>query len=412
MQRFHTLKRWLKICLLGIFLVSHITGISYLEIWGEKEVKDKDLFAKAACLMDGESGQILFGKNENTPLANASTTKILTCIIALEKGDLNQIITVSERAAKAPKVHLGTKAGQKFVLQDLLYALMLESFNDAAIMIAEGVAGTVEKFAEMMNQKATAIGCRDTYFITPNGLDGEDSFGKHHTTAEDLALMMRYCIDISDKSALFLEITGTSSYSFWDTDNRQLYNCSNHNTFLGMMEGAISGKTGFTGDAGYCYVGAVKRDGKCLIVSLLACGWPNNKTYKWSDTRKLMTYGLENFEKREVFQKGLIDEPIQVEMGQYKEKLFKGSSKVNLVYDKEMEKASMLIRKGEKIRCDISLPNKLYAPVKAGEKVGYISYYNQNTLLATYPVFAKTYIPCIDYDWCLKKLFSCFFTGV
>lgn len=87
---------------------------------------------------------------------------------------------------------------------------------------------------------------RDTYFITPNGLDGEDSFGKHHTTAEDLALMMRYCIDISDKSALFLEITGTSSYSFWDTDNRQLYNCSNHNTFLGMMEGAISGKTGFT----------------------------------------------------------------------------------------------------------------------------------------------------------------------
>lgn len=108
----------------------------------------------------------------------------------------------------------------------------------------------MEKFAEMMNQKATAIGCRDTYFITPNGLDGEDSFGKHHTTAEDLALMMGYCIDISDKSALFLEITGTSSYSFWDTNNKaKLYNCSNHNTFLGMMEGAISGKTGFTGDA-------------------------------------------------------------------------------------------------------------------------------------------------------------------
>lgn len=105
-----------------------------------------------------------------------------------------------------------------------------------------------------------------------------------------------------------------------------------------------------------------------------------------------MTYGLKNFEKRK-FQKGLIDEPIQVEMGQYKEKLFKGSSKVNLVYDKEMEKASMLIRKRRKIRCDISLPNKLYAPVKAGEKVGYISYYNQNTLCTRIRFLQKPIFP-------------------
>ena len=104
---------------------------------------------------------------------------------------------------------------------------------------------------------------------------------------------MRYCICLSPAKEQFLEITQTPSHCFFDVDGKREFSCQNHNAFLSMMEGAISGKTGFTAQAGYCYVGAVQKDGKTLIAALLGCGWPNNKGYKWSDTRKLMEYGLQ-----------------------------------------------------------------------------------------------------------------------
>ena len=174
----------------------------------------------------------------------------------------------------------------------------------------------MEAFAEEMNRKAREIGCEHTHYITPNGLDGEDDTGIHHTTAEELALVMRYCLTQSPKSKEFLEITGASSHSFTNIAGSRSYSCTNHNALLSIMEGAISGKTGFTGKAGYCYVGAIERDGKLLIVSLLACGWPNHKGYKWVDTKKLMNYGLENFEKREIINHELDTGPVAVRNGQ------------------------------------------------------------------------------------------------
>ena len=177
---------------------------------------------------------------------------------------------------------------------------MLESHNDSAVAIAECIAGNVDKFADMMNKKASQLGCNSTYFITPNGLDGQDENGIHHTTAEELARIMRYCIMESPQKEKFLEITRADAYTFTDCKGEKSYSCVNHNTFLKMMDGALSGKTGFTQDAGYCYVGALRKDGKTLIVALLACGWPNNKGYKWSDTKKLMTYGMENYCYKEI----------------------------------------------------------------------------------------------------------------
>ena len=152
-----------------------------------------------------------------------------------------------------------------------------------------------EAFASLMNEKAVRLGCEDTYFITPNGLDASDKNGVHHTTAADLALIMRYCIMESPQKDAFLEITQAESHSFSDCSGAKSFSCTNHNAFLKMMDGALSGKTGFTADAGYCYVGALSSEGRTFIVALLACGWPNNKGYKWSDTRKLMTYGMENY---------------------------------------------------------------------------------------------------------------------
>lgn len=227
--------------------------------------KETELFAKAAVLMDGGSGRVLYSKNGSEALANASTTKILTCIIALENCDLEQIAEVSVQAAKAPKVHLGAPAGQKFRMKDLIYAMMLESFNDCAVVIAEQVAGTTEHFSKLMNDYAKKIGCKDTFFITPNGLDAQKDSQFHHTTAEDLARIMRYCIKESPKADQFLKITGEAEYTFTDVSGKYAYHCYNHNAFLKMMDGAVSGKTGFTGNAGYCYVGALEQNGKHIL---------------------------------------------------------------------------------------------------------------------------------------------------
>lgn len=255
------------------------------------------LFSKSCALMDGDSGRILFGKNETEPKANASTTKILTCILALEFADIQSIVTSSKNAVKQPEVHLGMREGEQFYLKDLLYALMLESFNDCAVAIAEHMAGNVEAFSELMNEKAKEIGCKDTYFITPNGLDAENENGKHHTTAADLCLIMRYCVWESPKSEEFCGITQTDSYTFSDLEGKSFV-VNNKNEFRNMVDGVLSGKTGFTADAGYCYIVAVESEGRKFCIALLACGWPNHKTYKWSDAKKILSYAKEYYTYR------------------------------------------------------------------------------------------------------------------
>ena len=172
-----------------------------------QESEPNQLFATAACLMDGDTGRVLFGKRETDPMAMASTTKIMTCILALENGGEQAVATASAQAAAAPKVHLGVYEGEQFLLGDLLYSLMLESHNDAAVMIAETIGGSIEGFAALMNEKAAVIGCTDTHFVTPNGLDASDAGGDHHTTAADLARIMRYCIKTSPKATEFLAVT-------------------------------------------------------------------------------------------------------------------------------------------------------------------------------------------------------------
>ena len=212
----------------------------------EKEAGEElQLYAQAAVLMDADSGRVLYGKNEEAKLPMASTTKIMTCILALEYGSPEQIVEVSSYAASMPKVKLYVKSGEKYYLRDLLYSLMLESHNDSAVVIAEAVGGSVEQFAAMMNQKARDIGCYDSYFITPNGLDAKvNETGKvHSTTAADLARIMAYCVTDSPEKERFLEITRTQGYDFTDVDGTRSFHCNNHNAFLGMMQEALSGKT-------------------------------------------------------------------------------------------------------------------------------------------------------------------------
>lgn len=362
-----------------------------------------ELYAQSAVLMDADSGRVLFEKNGFDVKAMASTTKIMTCILALEYGDENAVVTFSENAAKQPKVHLGASVGETFYLRDLLHSLMLESHNDSAVAIAEAVSGDVKAFANLMNRKAQEIGCENTYFITPNGLDAEDESGKHSTTAVDLAKIMSYCIMDSPMKERFLAITSTPQYSFTNLEGKKSYSCSNHNSFLDMMDEAISGKTGFTTDAGYCYVGAVESEGRTFVVSLLACGWPNNKTYKWSDMKKLVSYGMDNYAYSDVK-----NTPVLKEI-----KILDGIPRTGGLFDDTVivpcvddygENISVLISQSEQTEVLVEQEEVLTAPVEAGDKVGEIIYSIEGEIIAHYPITIAEDVRKKDFSWMFGKI--------
>lgn len=374
----------------------------------EKEILQEELqlYAQAAVLMDADSGRVLYGKNEDAVLPMASTTKIMTCILALEYGDPEQIAEVSAYAAGMPKVKLYVRQGEKFRLRDLLYSLMLESHNDSAVVVAEAVGGSVEKFAAMMNQKARDIGCFDTYFITPNGLDATvNETGKTHaTTAADLAKIMAYCVTDSPKKEQFLEITRTLSYDFTDADGSRSFHCSNHNAFLGMMQEALSGKTGFTNNAGYCYVGAIKSEDRIFTVALLACGWPNNRSYKWSDMKKLAAYGMEHYHYQDIYEeKTFADIPVRGgiagEAGTPWDRAY-----VGVTMEKGVKSLSYLLSEEDQIEVKTRVETVLDAPVAAGEKVGEVSYYLNGELVKRYDLLAEKAVEEQSFLWILQYI--------
>lgn len=369
-----------------------------------------NLYAQSAVLMDADSGRILYGKNEEEIMANASTTKILTCILTLERGNLDDYVKVSAVAAKMPKVHLGMKTGQYFKLGDLLYSLMLESHNDSAVAIAEHIAGSVEEFSVLMNEKAKSIGCENTYFITPNGLDAVDGDKFHSTTAEDLAKIMSYCVLESPQKEKFLEICTRGNYSFSgykESENGfvqtgSTYHCTNRNAFLSMMDGVLAGKTGFTNKAGYCYVAALEDNERTFVVALLACGWPNNKTYKWKDTRKLFEYGLENFQYENIAREIILPN-LPVSGG-----VPYGLTKIPVYIHNNTEEIKVLLGKEDEVKVEVYLPDTLNAPVKTGERVGTFNYCLNGRTIKSYEIRTSAGVKKHTYRWSLEYVFKNF----
>lgn len=337
---------------------------------GQQEEKEKlSLNARAAVLMDADSGRILYGKNETMVFPMASTTKIMTLIVALEHNEPDQIVMASAGASAMPEVRLGVHEGERYRMEDLYYAMMLESFNDAAMMIAEGTAGSAENFAELMNEKAISLGCTQTYFITPNGLDAADEKGVHSSTAEDMAKIMRYAIDNED----FLKITQTADYSFTDCDRKRSFEVHNKNVLLTMMDGVLSGKTGYTADAGYCYVCAVKKDDRTFIAALLGSGWPPHKGYKWSDVQTLLDYGDKNYRYQTIdISKGVPDRQVHV---------MNGEQDFATVRAKQTN-YRFLLSSEDKVHVESVLPGQLEAPVEAGQSVGSIRIFVNGDLTA------------------------------
>lgn len=360
--------------------------------------EEPKLYAKAAVLMDGDTGRVLYGKASDEVLPMASTTKIMTLILALEYGTPDDIVTVSSYAAKMPDVKLGLHAGEDYRLSDLLYSMMLESHNDSACAVAERVGGSVQGFAAMMNQKAAEIGLTSTYFITPNGLDAEDAAGVHSTTAEDLAKLMRYCVFVSEEKEKFQEICQTRQYTFTSCDGTRQFTVYNKNALLNQMDGVLAGKTGFTGNAGYCYVCAVTVHGKHFIVALLACGWPHNKHYKWADTKALLAYGDANYEYREIGLTGTQVPAVPVADGL--EAAVAGTCE---------GKFTVLLSDTETVQQRFIPESGLTAPVARGDTIGSLLISIGDTRLAGYPVYAAETVDKKDFSYYIGTVFDAFF---
>jgi len=251
--------------------------------------------AHGAVLMDAKTGRVLWEKNSETPMAMASTTKIMTAIIALENGNLDELVTASALAARAPEVNMNLTAGEELKLKDLLYALMLMSYNDTAVAIAEHISGDVETFCAKMTAKARELGAMNTIFETPSGLD----LGDHHSTAYDMALITRYAIN----NPLFMDIINTPHITIYS--NKRDISLHNRNRLLNEYEGATGVKTGFTGKAGQCFVGSAERDGMTLISVVFASGWgPVGREQKWVDTKRILDYGFDNYSYIELLKEG------------------------------------------------------------------------------------------------------------
>ncbi|MDR0963758.1 MAG: D-alanyl-D-alanine carboxypeptidase [Clostridium sp.] len=412
------------------------------QVYAQGIPQDLNLYATAAVLMDAQSGRILYGKNVDLVLPMASTTKIMTAIIVLENTQMDEIVDISAYAASMPEVKLFVKKGEQFLVRDLLYAMMLESHNDVAVALAEHVGksllenelrdmsaadyttvqskSAVAAFAGLMNEKAKELGAQSTHFITPNGLDAQESvlgadgqiqMVDHSTSATDLARIMSYCILESPKREEFLTITQMPSHYLTSLDGRP-FQCTNHNAFLSMMDGVISGKTGFTAKAGYCYVGALRRGERTYVVALLACGWPNHKTYKWSDTRKLMQYGLDyystEFFKDVAYPQDQLGE-ILVEDGcpmVYGEEARVPVEIVDRGHDPLH--GGVLLREDEDIRVLCKMEESLQAPIEKGTQAGVIYYMVDDHVYATERIVTTRAVEKLDYVWSFKQLLSSF----
>ena len=239
--------------------------------------------SRAAIIYERSSGTILFGKNENEKRKMASTTKIMTAIVVIEKCNLEDIVTVSKKAAGTGGSRLGLHTDDKVSVLNLLYGLLLCSGNDAAVALAEFVGGDVSSFADLMNSKASELSLTSTHFVTPHGLDNDD----HYTTAYELALITNYAL----KNETFRNIVGTKNYNI--SINGYSKNLSNTNELLGNLNGVYGVKTGFTNGANRCLVTSVKRNNMDLICVVLGADTKKDRT---KDSCKLIEYAFKNFE--------------------------------------------------------------------------------------------------------------------
>ena len=306
---------------------------------------------------DRISKSMIIGKNEDVKSAMASTTKIMTTIVILEKADLNEKVTVSAKAGGTGGSRLGLKRGDKASVRDLLYGLMLRSGNDAAVALAEHVGGSVKGFAELMNEKAIELGLTNTHFVTPHGLDDAN----HYTTALELAKLTDYAMD----NETFAKIVGTKSTTIYI--NNQSRQINNTNELLGVLNGVVGVKTGFTNNAGRCLVTETKRNNMDIITIVLGADTKKDRT---KDSVNLIEY---TFSKYKMYN---LEERIIEEFNKWKninEKrilIIKGKTSNPKLALGAIEKATIPICDNDKIEYSINALTEIEAPVEQWNVMG------------------------------------------
>jgi D-alanyl-D-alanine carboxypeptidase (penicillin-binding protein 5/6) len=305
--------------------------------------------ARAAILMDVVSGRILYAKDEKEKLPMASTTKIVTAITAIESGNLQDIVTASMKAQNTGGSSIYLQAGERLSLEDLLYGLMLQSGNDAAVAIAEHVGGSVNGFARMMNEKAAEIGAFNSNFVNPHGLDTHN----HYTTAEDLGRIAAYAL----RNDVFSKIVSTKQkrIPWWGRDYCRVL--KNKNKLLWSVKGGDGVKTGYTRNAGRCLVSSATRDGWQLVAVVLNCG------SMWEESTNLLEYGFSAYQPVTYYEKGQFVKTIAVFNGK--------KDRVRIVTDR-LVRVPLTQEEKERVEIVENWPDYLEAPVKEGQVAGQV----------------------------------------
>lgn len=303
--------------------------------------------AKSACVMNAVTGDIVYEKNAGERLPMASTTKIMTALVALENSSPDEIVTISPNAETQEGSSMYAERGEQIYMEDMLYGLMLNSGNDAAMAIAEHIAGSPEAFADMMNAKAWEIGAGDTSFCNPSGLPQD----AHFTTARDLALITRRAM----KTPMFETIVKTQTRTVWPINHldhpHELYN---HNKLLSLYDGAVGVKTGYTEAAGRCLVSAARRDNMTFIAVTL------NDSDDWNTHMSLLDEAFASHYPKKALEKGQVIKKLYVNRRGYN---FSAAEDFYVPMDKS---------KKIDINAEINIGEDLKTPINKGEKVGYV----------------------------------------
>ncbi len=309
------------------------------------------LTARSAIVMDAATGQVLYERDIDTRRYPASTTKMMTLIVALEHGKLDDVVTVGKNAEGVEGSTLWLVQGDKIPLGELLAGMMMHSGNDATVAVAEHIAGSVPAFVEMMNEKATEIGAYNTHFVNPNGLPDE----KHYTTAFDLAKIAAYGYSLPH----FEEIVSKQE-TIYDWVKDPAKKLRNENQMLWLYRGANGVKTGYTEAAGRCLVSAARRDGMQLVAVVL------DSYYMWNDSIALLDYGFHSVQPKTLVKKGEVVTKVDVADGRHDEvELIAAESLV--VAEKNGESA--------KVEKKVEVPNDVAAPIKKGDVIGKVVCY-------------------------------------
>ena len=376
-----------KIFLLFLLMIIGIQSVSF--------ASEVNLNSEAAILVEISTGRIIYEKNSTKKLYPASTTKILTAILVIENCNLNDLVTVRQSALDnipTGYVTCNLQVGEELSVKDLLYALMIPSANDAAYVLAEHVAGSVDNFSVMMNDKAREIGCKTTHFVNPNGIH-DDS---HYSTAYDLYLLANYAM----KNETFRNLVAATEYTLPATEKypnedrilkttNELLNKNSRNYYY---KNAIGIKTGYTSKAGNCLVAASSRDGLEFIAVVLNGGTTEDGlNSRYVDSKKLFEYAYDNFTLTKIIEKGSVVQTLEVEKGKKETKF------LDLVIDETITVVNNKSIDMNSVIPEITLKEIIEAPISAGDTIGTIKY-KVDDIEYSAKLLAKTNVERVDYS--------------